>query len=67
MVEYDFDQEEKNVYLSEQSNIVKYLPKLIWGKNVKYFVFWAKSVNFITFKDQSAKCHIFAEMAEFNS
>ena len=66
MVEFDFNLVEKNVYLSEQSNRVKYLPKLIWGKNVKYFIFWAKSVNFRKYRDQSVKRQILAEKAEFN-
>ena len=66
MVEFDFNLVEKTVYLSEQSNRVKYLPKLIWGKNVKYFIFWAKSANFRKYKDQSVKCQIFAGKAEFN-
>ena len=62
MVEFDFFQEEKNIYLSELSNMVKYLQKLILDKNVEYFIFWAKIVNFKKYKDQYVKCQILAEM-----
>ena len=37
------------------------------GKNVEYFIFWAKSVNFRKYKGQSVKRQILAEKAEFNS
>ena len=66
MVEYDLDQEEKNIYLSEQSNMIKYLPKLNWGKNVKYFVFWVRSANFKNYKDQSAKRHVVSDFLSTN-
>ena len=46
--------------------MVKYLLNLIWGKNVKYFIFWAKSANFRKQRDQSVKRQILAEKAEFS-
>ena len=66
MVEFDFNQEAKNIYPSKQSKMVKYLSNLTWDKNVEYFIFWAKSVNLIKYKDQSAKCQILAKKAVFN-
>ena len=46
--------------------MVKYLLNLIWGKNVKYFILWAKSENFRKYRDQSVKRQILAEKAEFS-
>ena len=46
--------------------MVKYLLNLIWGKNVKYFIFWAKSANFRKYRDQSVKRQILAEKTEFS-
>ena len=37
------------------------------GKNVEYFIFWAKSVNLRKYGDQFAKIPFFAETTEFSS
>ena len=46
--------------------MIKYLPKLNWGKNVKYFVFWVRSANFKNYKDQSAKRHVVSDFLSTN-